>query len=438
MAKKRRRKLKRKLPLVIFCILLAALFASGYALASKLLLPNPAQEVGAAGAGKDDEDIPDIEGRLNFLLMGMDARPGETKARTDTMIFVSIDKETGRIAMMSIPRDTRVEIPGHGVDKINAANVYGGPELASKTVSKLLNVPIDYYVLTNFDGFKDIVDAVGGVKIDVEQDMRYKDPADGTLIDLKKGRQRLDGEKALQYVRYRGYVRGDIDRTVHQQKFLKALAKEVLQPSTVTKLHKLVPSINRAVDTNLGLVQMASLAKAARNLSSAEIITQTLPGQFMTIDGISYWHVEPEVAQKAVASIFEGKTMDVVQGGTIVKNTKKPEKEAVEEPAAEEREDNTAAGEQQQDTGPEQQDTGSGSPAAGEPDESKAGADAAAGQQESSNQQDNNTGSSGDAAPWLPQDSEDGQQPVPTNSGQQDEAGKDVAENAAVPANTGI
>jgi LCP family protein required for cell wall assembly len=317
MAKKR--KLKKKLPVVIFSILLIGVFVLGYQVAANFLFP----DLNTGILGKDDKDADSsvLDDRINVLLLGMDARPGETKSRTDTMLFVSVDKESNRISMMSIPRDTRVQIPKHGNQKINSANVFGGPELASEVVSDLLGVPIDYYVLTNFNGFKDIVDAVGGLDYDVEQNMHYYDPADGSLIDLKKGMQHLDGDKALQYVRFRGYVNGDVDRAAHQQKLVKALAQEVLSPSSVTKLHKIVPSVSKNVETNLGVVQMAGLAKAAKNLSNSEIVTQTLPGTFMNIDGLSYWYVEPETANKAVMALFEGETTEVIQGATVVQNT---------------------------------------------------------------------------------------------------------------------
>lgn len=106
----------------------------------------------------------------------------------------------------------------------------------------------------------------------------------------------------------------------------------MLQPVTVTKLHKLVPSIDKAVDTNLGVVQMAQLAKVAKNLSNVEIVTQTMPWRFAEVDGVSYWYVDPVEANKAVKALFKGETMDVVQGATIIENTVQPDEEPVDNP----------------------------------------------------------------------------------------------------------
>ena len=310
--------MKSKLPIFILSLLMVALFFASYTFAKEFLFPVDPILPDEMASGDEDESIPDIGDRLNFLLMGTDAREGEKVARTDTMILVSVDKETNRISMLSIPRDTRVNIPGRGMDKINAAYVYGGPKLASKTVSNLLGVPIDYYVVARFEGFKDIVDALGGVDFEVQQNMYY--PAES--INLKKGQQLLDGDKALQFVRYRNYPNGDIQRAEQQQRFLKALVEETLQPSNVIKLPKLAYSVNKNVDTNMGLSQMIKLGKAAKGLDGTDIVTQTLPGRFMDINGISYWHVEPTNAKNAVAMLLNGQVTNVIEGKTIVQNDK--------------------------------------------------------------------------------------------------------------------
>lgn len=297
-----RRKLKRKVPFIICCVLLLALLAGGCMWAKNIFFPSP-----------DGGDTPPVtpDQRLNVLLLGIDARRGETMARTDTVILASVDPKSKQMTLLSIPRDTRVNIPGHGWDKVNSAAVYGGPELSMKVASDLLGIPVKYYVLTNFSGFKDIVDALGGVTLDVERNMYHEDETDGRSyeINLKKGVQRLNGEKALQYVRYRDYEMGDIDRTKYQQKFLVALAKEMLQPGTILKLPKLVPEINRYVKTNLSVNDMLTMASASKSLENGNIVTQTLPGRPMNINGGSYWGVDPTEARQMVARLFNGETV---------------------------------------------------------------------------------------------------------------------------------
>ncbi len=300
--------------------------------------------------------------RVSVLLLGIDARRGETMTRSDTLILADVDPKSKRVTLLSIPRDTGVSIPGYGWDKINSATVYGGPELAMKVVSELTGVPVKHYVLTNFNGFKEIVDILDGVTIDVEQDMYHWDDEDGGAyeINLKKGVQRLDGDKALQYVRFRDYPMGDVDRTAVQQKFLTALVKEVFQSATIPKLPKLVPELNRYIKTNLGVGDMVTLAAAAKNLENCSVIAQTLPGRPVDIGGGSYWGINPSETRQAVAMIFSGETLNNVvlstpltgqyagAAGTKTTGQPKPEEEMDENDPAVDDED-------EQDTGSSKQ-----------------------------------------------------------------------------------
>jgi len=249
------------------------------------------------------------QNRVNILLLGSDDAL-TTNTRTDTIILASLDTVTKRVSLLSIPRDTRVDIPGHGPDKINAANQLGGVQLTKETLSNLLKVPIDYYILTNFDGFRGIIDILGGVEIDVEQEMHYQ-TYDGT-IDLNKGLQRLDGEKALQYVRFRHDKLGDISRTQRQQKFLAALAREMAQPQNIVKLPFLLPQLMKTVETDLSMAQLAGLARQADQFDMANLNTQTLPGNFATIKGGSYWVVDMEKTPQVVMEIFAGESKELI------------------------------------------------------------------------------------------------------------------------------
>lgn len=300
---KQRKKKKIYIKIFLLVVIFAVSFMGGRFIAG---FGSPDAPPLASGDGKDGELPVD---RLNVLLLGIDARKGEKDARTDSMILVSIDRATKKIALVSIPRDTMVKIPGHGREKINSANIYGGVDLARETVENIMGVEIPYYVKTNFEGFKDIVDTLGGVTIDVEKRMVYR--AEG--IDLHPGMQRLDGYNALGYVRFRYDTLGDIARTERQQKFLQALAKEMLQAGSIVKLPKLAPQIMAAVDTNLSLSDMYFLTKVAANLDTQNMASATLPGVFYNARG-SYWKVDEEKAKLVLNDLFSGVKVAAVEG----------------------------------------------------------------------------------------------------------------------------
>lgn len=313
------RRRRKKFPILLGVIVCLLIFGSAYGFASGWWIP----WLGGAGDGElvGSLGIKEKPEGFNVLLLGTDERdPDESCTRTDTIIVLNYNDEADRMSLLSIPRDTRVQLPGHGMDKINSANVYGGPELTAKTVSRLIGVPIEHYVLTNFYGFKGIVDALGGVTLNVEDDMYHREQAYGGeyAISLKKGVQRLDGDKALQYVRFRGDADGDITRTGRQLKFLQALGAETMQSKTLTKLHKLVPEVYGSVETNIGLSQLIKLARAFKNIDSVQIVTQTLPGHFLDTAQGSFWSVDQNQARRVATALFnEGKVVqEVVQRPT--------------------------------------------------------------------------------------------------------------------------
>lgn len=201
--------------------------------------------------------------RVNILLMGVDARgldKGEIP-RSDTMLVASLDPVAKQIHLFSIMRDTYAKIPEHGSDRINAAITHG-PNTAMATVSDLLGIPIQYYVYTDFQGFIELVDAVGGVDFYVEKNMRYTSAADNHEydIDLKEGQQHLDGNTALQYVRFRHDAMSDFTRTERQRNFLKAVAEKLKTTTSIMKLPSILEKINPYIDTNLTVNDMWKLA----------------------------------------------------------------------------------------------------------------------------------------------------------------------------------
>ena len=258
----------------------------------------------------------DVAGKpIDILFMGIDARDTNSNSRSDTMIVVSIDPVSKKVAMVSIPRDTRIKNAAGKYDKINSINLVQGPEAACKEVSKLLNSKVDYYVLTNFAGFGDIVDTLGGVDINVETAMYHDDPVNPELaINLPKGYQHLNGKQALAFVRYRGMATADIGRTEDQQKFVKALATQMMQSRTILKIPELIPELSKSVRTNLPIKDMIYLANMAPKLDLAHINTQTLPGYFLhdDITGASYWEADKKIAGIILNSMLQGQNFKVV------------------------------------------------------------------------------------------------------------------------------
>lgn len=177
-------------------------------------------------------------------------------------------------------------------------------------VQDLTGVKIDGYIETNFQGFKGIIDTLDGIKVNVEKDMYYLtgDAEDG-VIDLDQGEQILDGSKALQYARFRHDTYGDITRTSRQQVVLKAVAQKIMEPGSIIKLPSLVMQAFKMVETNLREVDMITVTQAIAKYDSSKIISQTLPGYFLNIDGISYWGVDPEDAKKVAADLLSGRVV---------------------------------------------------------------------------------------------------------------------------------
>jgi len=194
--------------------------------------------------------------KFNILIVGVDHNDViQDTGRSDAIILATIDIEKKDVFFLSIPRDSYVEIAGDGMDKINHAYSYGGLDLLIETVEQTLQVPVDYYAVTDFAGFESVVDTLGGVEINVDKRMYYQ-TYDG-LIDIEEGSQVLDGEKALQYVRYRHDELGDITRVSRQQQFLIALFNKMMAPENYDKLPQVVPELLSTIDTDMTKSQYA-------------------------------------------------------------------------------------------------------------------------------------------------------------------------------------
>ena len=238
------------------------------------------------------EELLTANDKTTIMIMGVDPRELEHDVgRSDTLMIATIDPMLDKATLLSIPRDTRVHIERHGYDKINAAYAYGGEKLTKRTVEDFLGVNLDHYVLIDTRSFVKIIDAIGGVDIDVEKRMRYEDPYDddgGLHIDLYPGMQHMDGKTAITYVRYRD-EEGDIGRIERQQKFMKACMDKFISPSIITRLPALVSEVMDAIKTDMSITELLALAGTLRNAQKNGLVTEMVPGYPMYIDEISYW-----------------------------------------------------------------------------------------------------------------------------------------------------
>jgi len=231
--------------------------------------------------------------RTNILVLGVDARPGESMAtRTDTIILVTVDPGGPYTGMLSIPRDLYVDIPGYASNRINAAHVLGeleeegrGPEKVIETVEANFGVPVHRYVRLNFEGFVAIVDAAGGVTVDVEKpfvDTAYPTPDYGTMtVEFEAGRQHMDGERALQYARSR-HASTDYDRSARQKQVIAALIKRLINPLNWWRLPGVFLAYTQHVDTNLTVVDAVALAPAVLWVGPDGIDQRTFEPGMMT------------------------------------------------------------------------------------------------------------------------------------------------------------
>ena len=244
------------------------------------------------------ESLDLLSGKKNIVVMGCDVRKDDV-GRSDTLFVVMLDKSKKNAALLSVPRDTRVKIKGHGWDKVNAAFAYGGHKLTQETVQEFLGIRLNNYVVVDFQGFKGLVDAVGGVDINVEKRMYYYDAYDGFEIDLRPGLQHMDGRTAMQYVRYRD-EEGDIGRIRRQQNFLMALYRHIASKNILAKIPGVSKQIMSMVKTDLSLKEMMELGNVMREMVAKDGLKMSMvPGEPEYIDGISYWIPDiPKMRQK--------------------------------------------------------------------------------------------------------------------------------------------
>ena len=275
--------------------------------------PTPAPTVGAWEG----------DGRVNIMMMGIDRRPGEAfVSRTDTIMILSIDPDTDTAAILSVPRDLYVEIPGYGQDRVNTALVYGsqqgdyldGAALAMQTVSYNLNIPVHHFILVDFNAFVRTIDLLGGIDVDVPyeiNDPEYPDMDYGyDPLIIPAGVQHFDGATALKYARTR-HGDSDFNRAYRQQQVLFAARQQAVNLGIGEMLLR-APSLYRQVEdgirTDLSLEQLLRLAKSVSDIPAGNIRNEVLDYDYVTSyrtpGGASVLLLRPDTAVPLIQSLF--------------------------------------------------------------------------------------------------------------------------------------
>lgn len=331
---KRKRKKLSKRNLFITLVALAVILCSGgigiaRAMGYQILSSNPL-------AGEKEErfnmkaeldNTSDLKGRVNILVFGIDKNESRSKTATifrpDTIMLASVDMEKKTVDLISLPRDSRVQIYNTGgYDKINSCFYYAslnmdtskeneeevfnaGIKCLKKTVSSVLNgVKIDYYVGIDMDALPKIADVMGGVTINVHQDLYARNGHDRSTIRIKKGTQVLNGKQLLYYSRYRMYEDGDIGRVAIQQKIMKAIFNEFKKKKSFSKVPQIYNLVSDMVLTDMKMAQIASIGYAFKDFDIENIKTYTLPGGFGNMNEISYWIINESKIDSLTQKVF--------------------------------------------------------------------------------------------------------------------------------------
>lgn len=280
-----------------------------------------------------------VAARTNVLIMGLDRTVSDQNpkivyavSRTDTLIAASFDPASRSISLLSVPRDTRAPIPGHGIDKINAAHAYGGAALSLRTTQNFLGVSFPYYIEITEPGLSHLIDAVGGVTIRIDKDLNYDDTWDGLHIHLKQGTRRLGGKAAVEYALFRREALGDIGRIQRQQQLMNALLDELRRPRVIFRMSRILTVFREDIATNLQPDQLIALGLFGARLPKDGVIREMLPGQFGEYAG--YWLPDVAKIRAVVARVFYGVAPELLTNAGVEVLNATANRDAVADPVA--------------------------------------------------------------------------------------------------------
>ncbi|AOZ91701.1 LCP family protein [Paenibacillus crassostreae] len=335
--KKKKSPFKSFLKFLLIVIILAILAVAVYVGSMALKVDNTILDT-----GNDNQVAPEASAKIKpvtMLLLGTDYRPKTGTHLTDVMMVAAFNPETKSATVVSIPRDTRIDLDGYKVRKANAyypnfldvASDSGIPALDEMKVmfAKYMDIPIDYAMVINFQGFSDVVDALGGVNVNISMDMCYKDNADGTDIDLTEGPAKLDGEDALGYVRYRKSSSGckprtkesdDFSRNERQNEVLHSLIDQMQTFSGVTKLGKVIDAVDENMEIDMEQAQLKNMIATYWNISKDNVKFMPVTGNWKS----PYVYLDDEVVDKAKQAL-----KDEIAGNSLSTLSSSEESEAI-------------------------------------------------------------------------------------------------------------
>ncbi|OAB33930.1 LCP family protein [Paenibacillus glacialis] len=330
--KKKKSFLKSFLKLLLIVIILSFLSVAGYLGWVAYKLDNTILDTGI-----DTPVAPEASAKVKpvtMLLLGTDYRPKTGTHLTDVMMVATFNPDTKSATVVSIPRDTRIDLDGYKVRKANAyypnfldAEKKSGitaPNEMKQMFTKYLDIPIDYVTVINFQGFSDVVDALGGVDVNISMDMCYKDKADGTDINLKKGPSELNGEDALGYVRYRHSGPGckprtkesdDFSRNQRQNEVLHSLIDQMQTFSGATKIGSVLDAVSDNLETDIEKAQLKNIIATYWNISKDNVKFVPVTGEWKS----PYVHInddELDKAKQALKDELAGKSVQTLDQST--------------------------------------------------------------------------------------------------------------------------
>lgn len=308
-----RKKKKKKIiikRLLFFTLLLLLIIGgySGFLLYKTFEAANESYSELDRGKKSELRDVEIEAGKdpISILIMGIeDYSSGGKNGRSDSLLVATLNPESKTMKLLSIPRDTKVYIESEGKkDKINHAYAYGGKESTIETVESMLDIPIDYYATVNFSAFKDIVDEVGGITVEVPFDFSEMSDEDKKQFHFKEGKMTLEGEEALAYARMRKHdPRGDFGRNERQQQVLTAIIDKIMSPNNLLKLDDIAGHIGDNVETNMQISEALGLQRRYSNFTSKNISQLSIKGEDDYQGGVYYFVPDEESQEELIKEL---------------------------------------------------------------------------------------------------------------------------------------